>query len=54
MLLTLAGLEQLVKAIARKTGNRVNFIGYADDFVIKGTSNEVLVNEIKPHDERSE
>ena len=48
MLLTLAGLEQLVKSIARKTGNRVNFIGYADDFVITGSSQEVLVNEIKP------
>jgi RNA-directed DNA polymerase len=48
MLLTLAGLEQLVKSIACKTGNRVNFIGYADDFVITGSSKEVLVNEIKP------
>ncbi|MCL1160279.1 group II intron maturase-specific domain-containing protein, partial [Shewanella inventionis] len=27
---------------------RVNFIGYADDFVITGSSQEVLVNEIKP------
>ncbi|SQH76194.1 RNA-directed DNA polymerase [Shewanella benthica] len=48
MLLTLAGLEQLVKSIARKTGDRVNFIGYADDFVITGTSQEFLLNEIKP------
>lgn len=48
MLLTLAGLEQLVKTIACKTGNRVNFIGYADDFVITGSSKEVLVNDIKP------
>ena len=48
MLLTLAGLEQLVKSIARKTGDRINFIGYADDFVITGTSKEVLINEIKP------
>jgi len=48
MLLTLAGLEKLVKSIVRKTGDRVNFIGYADDFVITGTSQEVLVNEIKP------
>ena len=48
MLLTLAGLENLVKTIARKTGDRVNFIGYADDFVITGTSKEVLVNNIKP------
>ena len=48
MLLTLAGLEQLVKSIASKTGDRINFIGYADDFVITGTSKEVLENEVKP------
>ncbi|MBF4395569.1 reverse transcriptase domain-containing protein, partial [Vibrio anguillarum] len=29
MLLTLVGLEKLTKSIARKTGSRVNFIGYA-------------------------
>ena len=52
MLLTLAGLEQLVKSVARKTGDRINFIGYADDFVITGTSKEVLINEIKPQLER--
>lgn len=48
MLLTLAGLEQLVKSIARKTGDKINFIGYADDFVITSSSKEVLTNEIKP------
>jgi RNA-directed DNA polymerase len=48
MLLTLAGLEQLIKSTALKKGYRVNFIGYADDFVVTGASKEVLVNEIKP------
>ncbi|WED21555.1 group II intron reverse transcriptase/maturase [Vibrio sp. JC009] len=48
MLLTLAGLEKLVKSIARKTDDRIHFIGYADDFVITGTSKEVLVDEVKP------
>nr|WP_306309330.1 group II intron maturase-specific domain-containing protein [Xenorhabdus anantnagensis] len=48
MLLTLAGLEKLVKEVARKTGDRINFIGYADDFVITGTSEDVLLNEVKP------
>ncbi len=48
MLLTLAGLEQQIKSLGQKKGYRVNFIGYADDFVITGTSKEVLVNEIKP------
>ena len=48
MLLTLAGLEQLIKTIAFQKGYRVNFIAYADDFVVTGTSKEVLVDEIKP------
>ncbi|CAK2109213.1 RNA-directed DNA polymerase [Vibrio crassostreae] len=48
MLLTLAGLERLVKEVAKKSGERVNFIGYADDFVITGSSKDVLVNEVKP------
>jgi RNA-directed DNA polymerase len=48
MLLTLVGLEKLTKSIARKTGSRVNLIGYADDFVITSSSKEVLVNDIKP------
>jgi RNA-directed DNA polymerase len=47
-LLTLTVLEQLIKSIARKSGDEINFIGYADDFVITGTSKEVLTNEIKP------
>ncbi len=48
MLLTLAGLEQHIKSTTRKTGCRVNFIGYADDFVITGSSREVLNNVVKP------
>nr|WP_237737529.1 group II intron reverse transcriptase/maturase [Proteus mirabilis] len=48
MLLTLAGLEKLVKEVAKKSGERVNFIGYADDFVITGSSKDVLVNKVKP------
>ncbi|MBF4364929.1 reverse transcriptase domain-containing protein, partial [Vibrio anguillarum] len=34
--------------VAKKSGERVNFIGYADDFVITGSSKDVLVNEVKP------
>ena len=48
MLLTLAGLENLVKEVVKKSGERVNFIGYADDFVITGSSKDVFVNEVKP------
>lgn len=48
MLLTLAGLEKHIKSTALQRGYRVNFIGYADDFVVTGASKEVLVNEVKP------
>ncbi|CCO50376.1 RNA-directed DNA polymerase (fragment) [Vibrio nigripulchritudo SOn1] len=48
MLLALTGLEMLVKEVAKKSGERVNFVGYADDFVITGSSKDVLVNEVKP------
>lgn len=42
---TRAGLEKQVKSIARKTGDKIHFIGYTDDFVITGTSQEILLNE---------
>ncbi len=48
MLLTLAGLEHLVKSIAPKKSDKIHFVGYADDFIITGASKEVLINEIKP------
>ena len=48
MVMTLAGLEQHVKSTALSKGQRVNFIGYADDFIVTGHSKEFLVNEVKP------
>ncbi|EIO2936162.1 TPA: group II intron reverse transcriptase/maturase [Vibrio parahaemolyticus] len=48
MVMTLAGLEKHVKANARKKGYRVNFVGYADDFIVTGHSKECLENEVKP------
>ncbi len=48
MLMTLRGLEQAVKQAAPKRVDKVNFISYADDFVITGASFEVLENKVKP------
>ena len=53
--LTLDGLERLLKDsfLAKFVGGRyvrpkVNLVRYADDFIITGTSKEVLENEVKP------
>jgi RNA-directed DNA polymerase len=48
MLLTLRGLEDAVKQARPKTQNKVNYISYADDFVITATSKEMLENTVKP------
>ena len=45
--MTLDGLEQAVcKAVPRR--NRVNFVRYADDFIITGKSKALLVEAVKP------
>ncbi|ECY4647023.1 hypothetical protein ACCN59_004800 [Salmonella enterica subsp. enterica] len=48
MLLTLAGLELRIKQTAPRKAEKVNFISYADDFVVTGASRELLENTIKP------
>jgi RNA-directed DNA polymerase len=45
--LVLDGMESLVKGIT-KLPDKVNFIRYADDFVITGSTKDVLENKIKP------
>jgi RNA-directed DNA polymerase len=57
--LTLDGLERLLKGTFRtrkaqgKVHNpKVNFVRYADDFIITGYSKELLENEVKPLVER--
>jgi len=45
--LTLDGLEAAVKSAASKT-DKVNFVRYADDFIITGASKELLEEKIKP------
>lgn len=49
--LALDGLETLLKqhlGVTRAKKLKVNLVRYADDFVITGTSPEVLENEVKP------
>ena len=53
--LTLDGLERLLKETFRRKKIRgqcykpkVNFVRYADDFIITGCSKELLENEVKP------
>lgn len=57
--LTLDGLERLLKETFRKKeihgkvhSPKVNFVRYADDFIITGCSKELLENEVKPLVER--
>jgi RNA-directed DNA polymerase len=45
--LALDGMEQAVKAVARQ-GDKVNFVRYADDFVVTGANRELLEQKVKP------
>ncbi len=51
--IALDGLEALLrKNFSRRTGTRhldkVHLVRYADDFIISGSSRELLVDEVKP------
>ena len=46
--LTLDGMEQLIKPSKRRGGNKINFIRYADDFVVTGATKEILEQKVKP------
>ncbi|MEE8058966.1 MAG: group II intron reverse transcriptase/maturase [Pseudomonadales bacterium] len=47
LVITLTGLEETVKKAVAKT-DKVNIIGYADDFIVTGVSKEVLESRVKP------
>ncbi len=49
--MTLDGLEKLVKSFSNRK-EKTNLIRYADDFIITGTSKELLENKVKPAIER--
>ncbi len=46
--MTLDGLEQIVKRAVPPSRSRVNFVRYADDFIITGKSRSLLENNVKP------
>ena len=46
--LTLDGLEPAIRAAIQPRRDKVNFIRYADDFVITGSSPELLEAEVRP------
>ena len=46
MLLTLRGLEAVVKQSAPKKPDKVNTVVYADDFIITADSKEILENKV--------
>ena len=45
--LALDGMEQAVQAVAQ-AGDKVHFVRYADDFVVTGTTRELLEQKVKP------
>jgi len=45
--MTLDGLERIIRTAVRRR-NRVNFIRYADDFIVTGKSKRLLENTIRP------
>jgi RNA-directed DNA polymerase len=45
--LALDGMERAVKAVAKR-GDKVNFVRYADDFVVTGANQELLEQKVKP------
>jgi RNA-directed DNA polymerase len=46
--MVLDGLEELLRTSCGSPKNKMNFVRYADDFVITGISKEFLENEVKP------
>ena len=46
--MTLDGLERAVRNAVPRLGSRVNFIRYADDFIITGKSKHLLVEHVLP------
>ena len=48
MNMTLDGLEKLLKQKFAKQGSKVNMVRYCDDFIITGSTKEILENEVRP------
>jgi RNA-directed DNA polymerase len=46
--LALDGMQKVIARAVRKTGDKVNFVRYADDFIVTGASKELLEQKVKP------
>jgi RNA-directed DNA polymerase len=46
--LTLDGMEQATRQAVPPQGSKVNFVRYADDFVVTGATQEILEQKVKP------
>jgi RNA-directed DNA polymerase len=46
--LTLDGMEQTIRQAVRAQGDKVNFVRYADDFIVTGATQELLEQKVKP------
>jgi RNA-directed DNA polymerase len=46
--ITLDGMEQAIRQAVRPQGDKVNFVRYADDFIVTGATQELLEQKVKP------
>jgi RNA-directed DNA polymerase len=46
--ITLDGMEQAIRQAVRRQGDKVNFVRYADDFIVTGATQELLEQKVKP------
>jgi RNA-directed DNA polymerase len=46
--LALDGMQEAIRQAVRRTGDKVNFVRYADDFIVTGANRELLEQKVKP------
>jgi RNA-directed DNA polymerase len=46
--LALDGMEQAIRQVVGQKGDKVNFVRYADDFIVTGATPELLEQKVKP------
>ena len=46
--IALDGLERLILSLAKKKGDKIHFVRYADDFICTANSKEILENKVQP------
>ena len=46
--LTLDGMQEAIRQAAHRRGDKVNFVRYADDFIVTGANREILEQKVQP------